>query len=154
MPVCRITLNCPPMPIYKADRTHKRTGAENMTAELIFDDGSQVIITPVTIPETPVDRLSLLHWQVAACVGSGMQNGNQLIVNLPPEPVVFELEAMTMVALSIECQTTLTLADGSTWQGMVVFPDCPTDIMSNPMIAASVVALGSLTRVEPPTPAL
>jgi len=138
------------MPVHRVSGELRRTAAEPMSGMLTFQDGSEVVLSNVTIPPTFVDRIALLHWRVRACVGASPTDVlPYLSVRLPPEDTMFDVQEMTMVALQITAGATYVHQDGSIWQGEVVFPDCRIDILANPMVAETVTAVGTLTKEEP-----
>jgi hypothetical protein len=139
-----ISLYCPPMPINKISGKLHRTAAEPMRATITWDDGSTTVIENVIIPITEVDRKGLLRWAVKPCIGKDVNN--YVIVELPEEAVVFEIQAMTMVAIKIEAKVTINIPGKGKWTGVVEFPDCPTDILVSPMMAAAVTAEGPITQ--------
>lgn len=144
MRTATISLFCPAMPVRAINRKLRRTAVEPMIATITFDDGTTLIINPVTIPETDVNRLGLLHWQVDTCVGYGKDvNGNIIFVYLPVEPVLFSLQDFAMVAQAIPAAVTLTTARGDMWKGEVVFPKCASSLLTG--IAESVTATGEIS---------
>ena len=144
MPTAQLSIYCPSMPVHSVNRKLRRTAAEPMVATITFEDGSTLAINPVTIPETDVHRLGLLHWQVDACIGSGNDGANNFIsVSLPVEPVLFNLQDFTMVAQAIVADVLLLLANGVSWTGTVTFPDCPTDLMTG--TAQAITATGQVS---------
>ena len=145
MATAKISVYCPPMKINKVSRRLRRTDAEPMEAIVLLLDGA-VVLKPVLIPETFVDKLGLLHWMVRACKGVYEGADASLIVNLPKEPVWFEWSEMTLVAQPIEAETTLVLPDLETWTGKVRFPKCRLNIWT--MTAKEVTAEGKLTLKE------
>ncbi len=140
-----VSIYAPAMLVRPLNRKLRRTAAEPMVATITFEDGSTLVIDPVTIPETDVHRLGLLHWQVDACSGMGTDDkGNSLVVNLPVEPVLFSLQDFAMVAQAIPATVTLTLDNGDVWSGEVVFPDCASNLITG--VAESVTAEGTIER--------
>lgn len=122
-----------------------------MLAAIRFEDGTLLSIKDVVIPPTDVRKIGFLHWLVDACKGSGSARDFQgnfqsnIVVELPPEDVVWQWGKFGIVALAIDCPTRLILADdGSVWTGSVRFPDCKLSLTS--MEAEAVTAAGTLTR--------
>ncbi len=143
----KVSLYCPPMPVSVVNLRLRRTAAEPMTATIDFEDHTGLLIQNVVIPPTDVHRKGLLHWEVDACVGIGgfVNNGvigDYITVELPAEPVLFDLHSFSMVAQAITAKVTLTLADGSVGVGTVLFPDCKTDLLTG--IAEAVTAVGNV----------
>jgi len=139
----KLTLNCPPMAVFPVSRKLRRTAAEPMTANLTWPDFTGIMIYPVLIPATDVHRKGMLHWQVDACIGAGQDaSGNSIVVNLPVEPVLFNLTHFDMEAQPITAPVTVTLADGRVGTGSVVFPICRTSLITG--IAEAVIAQGSV----------
>ncbi len=134
----KVSLYCPPMPVNVVNFRLRRTAAEPMTATIDFYGGEGLLIQNVVIPPTDVHRKGLLHWEVDPCVGEG----EGIKVELPAEPVLFDLHSFSMVAQAITAKVTLTLADGSVGVGTVLFPDCKTDLLTG--IAEAVTAVGSV----------
>ncbi len=141
----RVSIYCPPMRITRVDRKTKRTAAEPMIATIWLPSNPerQLTIRNVVIPETLVHRVSMFHWRVDQCTGSGLDNGNQLTVTLDAEDVEFDLQDFQIVAKAVRGVGTLTLADGQVGSVDVMFPDCVTDLFS--MVASSVTAEGLVT---------
>ena len=145
-----ISIYCPPMAIYKINGKLHRTAAEPMIATMWFDDGTYQIISGVIIPPTLVNKvpLTVLTWKVQPCEGADA--ARQIVVTLPAELVVFDIMAATMVARAIPADVVLKRQDGI-WKGVVIFPDCPTDLFSHPTQASAVTASGTLTRDTGPS---
>lgn len=132
------------MPIYAVDSRTRRTAVEDMRCTIQLK-GETIVIPRVSIPATLVHKLGFLRWQVDPCVGYGNSGGNTLEVQLPPELVTWSLRHMTMVAREIVALGTLVLASGDVGKVVVTFPDCKTNVWSNPMLAEEVTAVGTVT---------
>ena len=102
-----------------------------------------LVIEPVTLPETPVNRLGPLSWLVDKCVGTGKDGkGNQVVINLPEEPANYSPELGCIVARAFSWEGTLVLADGRQGKINVRQPDCPIDLLRVPMLGQAVTAVG------------
>lgn len=132
------------MPIYSDSFSLRHTAAEPMTATVTYENGIVIRFGPVTIPSTYINMVGILHWQMAACVGeTRLGKKPSLIVFLPIENTVFKLAAMTMMTLAINAPA--IYIDGSgTWQGIIAFPACKINVLSNPMMVEAITASGVL----------
>ena len=145
----KLKLFCPRMNIHFIRLNLKLTDPEPMVATIVFDDNTQLAITPVTIPPTPVYRNHLLNpfqWTVAPCVGKGNDgHGNYLLVELAEEQCDFVPSEGTVCALPMPYVCTLTLADGRVAKGTLIPPNCPIDLLSMPIAATPLTIEGELT---------
>lgn len=142
-----ISVQFPPMAIDAVDGSHKRTAQEPGVATINLP--GRTIVLPCLIPPTPVTRgggwLLRQTWLVAACVGTGHTADGSLAVQLPPELTAWSWADMSMVAEPIDCPTTLLLADGSEWTGMLHCPPCRVSgILSAVQTAEQITAQGTL----------
>ncbi len=96
------------------------------------------------IPATLVR--GLMFKSVDACTLRGwLDDGSEIVCELPPEPV--RIKRFQVTALAIDCPTTITKWDGTTWQGIVTNPDCITDATGlRSRMARPVTGTGTLTR--------
>ena len=143
----QVTCYCPPMQIDRISMKLRRTHAEPMVGQVIFEDSRILNFPNVLIPETDVRCVRFpLHWQVDACIGEGSDGANSLLtVWLPAEPVHVHPFKGYSVAVAIEARTRLILADGSKWEGSVTFPDCKADLQTG--VAEAVTARGMVEKV-------
>ena len=138
-----ITIDCPPMNIYRRKRKLRRTAAEPMTVTI---EGFEPFVA--VIPATDVHQTGLLpiRWLVDACEGRDEEGA--FVISLPPEPTFFELFTPEdgrahMVAMPIKCGASWYDSAGKLHFGIVTFPRCLVD-WGNPMVARAVVATGTL----------
>jgi hypothetical protein len=152
MPNVKLFLHCPPMKINPSGLLDRVTDAEPMTAKMEFPDGAVMVVSPVTIPPTPVTwngMEGLFSWTVAACIGFGRdKDGNSLRVSLPPEPVELGRSRADgrfgLIARAMDAAAVLRLADGSVYSGVVAFPDCYTNHPILDPVAEALTATGEL----------
>jgi hypothetical protein len=96
-----------------------------------------------TIPPTYVR--GFLCRTVDPCEATGtFQDGSLFVCKLPREPVV--VRGLTVVAVAIDCPTTIIRKNGEVWSGSVRFKDCIADkISSRERLARETTAYGKLT---------
>jgi len=143
MKIATVALACKAMKVTRLNHDTYQTAMEPTPATITFDDGSELLISEVSIPPTLVRRKTEIHWVVDKCVASGSDaTGNSFTANLPEEDVVFSLREMSMIAKEMVAPSVLQLDDGPRAEGPVTFPDCKTNIWTG--VAEAVTATGEL----------
>ncbi len=144
MTTAKLSLFCPRMKVVHDGPRRRKTYAEPMVATLTFESGTEMVIQPVTIPPTLVDKITETHWRVQACVGQGVDAlGNRLAIDLPPQDVVFDILKLKLVAKQLPASGTMWFAGGVVGEVQVVWPDCPVDLYD--MTAEACTAVGTVT---------
>lgn len=140
-----VRIDFPPMPIHRVKPGLLLTANEPCTGTITLDTGEVLKIKTDSIPPTWVRGIGLRK-MVDACVASGaIEGGGTIVVYLPPEPVVVRLRGI--VAKAIDCQTVVTLKDGTVLRGSIHSPDCPTlRIGRGSFLATAVTYYGSVKK--------
>lgn len=145
----RVELSYPPMPVNRVGIGLFLASREPYTGTITLNTGEILTIKHAGIPATFV-RGPGFRKTVDACVGTGtIEGGGSIVVNLPPEPVRLRgpLFRKVMMALAIDCPTTVTLADGTVLTGSVHFGDCPTrKIGPGRYVADAITAMGFVKK--------
>lgn len=161
-----VEVYCPPMPILKIRPGLWQCQNEPCEVTLTYPNGTmdairikrarsvQEAVNVATIPPTYVH--GVLRRSVDPCIAAGtFQNGDVFAMNLPREPVT--IKRLQVVAVAIDCPTTIIRKNGDVWEGIVHFDDCPTDPTGlRSRMAREITAHGKLTlrtkaeKVGPP----
>jgi hypothetical protein len=140
--IAKLDLAFPPMPVDRVGVGLMLAEQEPFQGTLTVADGTVLPVTDGAIPPTYVRGLGL-HKTVDQCVGTAAIGTGSVIIDLPPEPVAPRDGVMT--ALAISATVTVTLPDGTVGTGTVLFPDCPTPMVSpGHYLAAAVEAVGQV----------
>jgi hypothetical protein len=119
-----IKLEFPPMPVQRVRLGLFLTAKEPCTGTITLDNGSVLSVMHNDIPETFIRGVGLRR-TVDACVATGtIEGGGTIIIRLPIEPV--RRRRGVMIALAINADIEIVLADGKKMYGTALFPDCPT----------------------------
>jgi hypothetical protein len=143
MRTATVTIDCPACLILQLNLGKMRVDPVFCTTTLTFDDGELLAIRQCYIPATVVNRVRALNWLVEACQMNGADAyGNKIALNIPPQPVIYDMSAATFVAKSIDSQGLVELRGGGAGTVQANWPDCQVNMHNSPFSVAAVTARG------------
>ena len=132
----KLIISCPEMAVHHVSYGHSIT--DKLIADWKFRRVDEKVFTgQIIFPPTPVsvDNPEIpFWWTVANCTAASELDAENVIFSyLPAEPCTFKLGfnphtgrfGAVMIAEKIIGQTTLSLADGTIWEGPVIYPQVP-----------------------------